>query len=254
MDLIIDAAPMAIGLFAAMLFSFEIGHRLGLRFGSQEDAAGGSGVVDGAIFGLLGLLIAFTFSGAATRFDERRKLILDEANTISTAYARIDLLPASVQPSMRDLFRRYVDTRLAAYRALPDLNAAQAGLDRADALQREIWSTGVTAAAGSQPATMLLLPAVNSMGDIATSRTAAGRMHPPTVIFALLFGLALLSALLAGRAMASRAGRRWLHTFVYALAMTGAVYVIVDIEFPRFGIIRVDGFDQLLVDVRQTMK
>ncbi|MEO8755462.1 MAG: DUF4239 domain-containing protein [Casimicrobiaceae bacterium] len=252
MDIILNATLVAAALLVAMLVSFEVGHRLGLRR-SQEDAAGDSSVVDGAIFALLGLLIAFTFSGAAGRYDERRKMILEEANTISTAYARIDLLPASAQPPVRDLFRRYVDTRLAAYRALPDLKAAQAGLDRADALQREIWSAGVAAATGSQPVTMLLLPAVNAMGDIATARTAAARMHPPLVIFLLLFGLAVLSALLAGRAMASRTNRRWLHTFVYAAALTGAVYVIVDIEFPRFGLIRVDNFDKLMVDVRQAM-
>jgi hypothetical protein len=252
MMFISDASLVAFGLFVALMFFFEVGHRIGVR--RIDEDASNAGVLDGAIFALLGLLIAFTFSGATTRFDERRQLILEEANNISTAYARLDLLPVAAQPQVRELFRRYVDTRLAAYRALPDIKAAQAELDRASVLQAELWTASVAAASGSQSATMLLLPAINAVGDIASTRTAAGRMHPPLMIFALLLGLAMLSALIAGRSMASRSGRRWLHTVIYAIALAGAVYVIVDIEFPRFGLIRVDDFDHLLVEVRHAMK
>ena len=66
-----------------------------------EDPAGalaGIGAVEGAVFGLL---IAFTFSGAGTRFDTRRQLVVEETNAIGTAYLRLDLLPAALQPSLR---------------------------------------------------------------------------------------------------------------------------------------------------------
>ena len=252
----LTATLIAGGLFAAILLFLEIGRRLGVRTAARdpEGARSGVGVVEGAIFALLGLLLAFTFSGAASRFDERRKLIVEEANAIGTAYLRIDLLPVAAQADMRDSFRRYLDTRLAAYRALPDIDAAMALLARANSLQQEIWRKAVTTAAGSQPATVLLLPALNQMFDITTTRTMASRMHPPLVIFVLLVGLALLSALLAGHAMSVAKGRNWIHAATFAFALAGAVYVILDLEYPRVGFIRVDAFDAVLVDLRESMR
>jgi hypothetical protein len=245
------ALLLAGGLFLAMLAMQEIGRRLGIRARrlAGDGGAAGTGVVEGAVFALLGLLIAFTFSGAANRFDERRKLIVEEANAIGTAYLRLDLLPQAAQADLKESFRRYLDTRLAVYRAVPDMVKVNAELARAAVLQQEIWTKSLAAAAGSpQPATMLLLPALNQMFDITTTRTMAGQMHPPMIIFALL------SAMLAGYAAAGVKARNWVHTTVFALTLAGAVYVILDIEFPRVGFIRVDAFDQVLVDLRHSMR
>ena len=79
-------------------------------------------------------------------------------------------------------------------------------------------------------------------------------MHPPKIIFGLLFGLALLSALLAGYRMTSARTRDWLRMVAYAFTLAGAVYVILDIEYPRFGLIRVDAFDRALVELRESMR
>jgi hypothetical protein len=243
------------GLFVAMLVLLEIGRRFGVRrmAADSEGARSGAGVVDGAVFALLGLLLAFTFSGAASRFDERRKLVVEEANAIGTAYLRIDLLPSAAQADLRASFRRYVDARLAVYRALPDIAAAKAELVRATGLQQEIWAKAVAASTGAQAPTMLLLPALNEMIDITTARTMAAQTHPPTIIFVLLFALALLSALLAGYAMAPAGTRNWIHMVAFALTLAGAVYVILDIEYPRLGAIRVDAFDQVLIELREGM-
>ena len=97
------------------------------------------------------------------RFDDRRHLIVEEANNIGTAYLRVDLLPAPAQPALRSLFRQYLDSRLEMYRKLPDVAAAKAELARSLKLQGGIWSTAVAACldSGSQSAHMLLLPALN---------------------------------------------------------------------------------------------
>ena len=73
----------------------------------------GIGVIEASIFALLGLLLGFSFAGGTSRLDERRELIVKEANAVSTAYLRLDLLPAAEQPEMRHLFRVYLDTRCA---------------------------------------------------------------------------------------------------------------------------------------------
>ena len=117
------------GMFVGMLVLLEIGRRLGERARAGDPAAkSGSGSVEGAVFGLMALLIAFTFSGAANRFDTRRALVVEEANNIGTAWLRLDLLPATVQPPLREKFRQYVDVRLAAYAKLPDVAAPHGGI------------------------------------------------------------------------------------------------------------------------------
>jgi hypothetical protein len=254
-----NAAPViAIALFVGMLALIETGRRIGKQRAAKdtEGARAGLGAVEGAVFALMGLLIAFTFSGAATRFDGRRHLVAQEANAIGTAWLRIDVLPTNGQAVVRELFRQYVDSRLAVYRALPDLEAVRTELARSAQLQAEIWTRAVEQCQTpeGQRVTMLLLPALNEMFDITTTRTMAAQAHPPTIVFAMLIVLALASALLAGYGMAGGRTRSWIHMIGFAAIMAVTVYVILDIEYPRLGLIRVDTADQLLVDLREGMK
>jgi hypothetical protein len=258
MGAVLNWSSLALGLFLGMLALIEAGRRIGVRrlAADPEGARAGTGAIEGAVFALLGLLIAFTFTGAASRFDDRRHLVIEETNAIGTAYLRLDTLPADAQPALREAFRRYLDTRLEAYRVLPDLTAAQAALARANAIQAEIWGQAVAAvrAPGAlSAAPILLLPALNEMFDITTTRTMAARTHPPAIVFAMLFALGLASALLAGYAMAGSRSRGWLHALGFAAVMAASVYIILDLEFPRLGLVRVDAFDQALVDLRASM-
>jgi len=250
----VTSAFVALLLFVAMLVLFEAGRlirrRRAAREGEQE--RGAFGVIDGAVFALLGLLMAFTFSGAASRFETRRGQVIDEANAIGTAYLRIDLVPAAAQPGLRQQFRDYVDSRLAVYRALPDIAAAYQELARSATLQQKIWSTAVEASREEPQARMLLLPALNQMIDITTTRTMAAIMHPPVTIFVLLVLLCLVCATLAG--YGAGATRGWLHAVSFAAILAGTVYVTWNLEYPRLGFIRIDPIDQVLVDVRSSFK
>jgi hypothetical protein len=251
------AVLMALALFAGLLVLQEVGWRWGLRRAALGAGGGREGLssLEGAVYGLLGLLIAFSFSGAASRFEARRDLIVEEANAIGTAYLRLDLLPDEARDSLREKFRRYLDTRLAAYRKLPDLEAAMAELGRASALQGEIWKEAIPASkAAGPPASVLLPPALNEMFDITTTRTAATRAHPPTFLFVMLVILALVSALLVGNGMSAGKSSHRLHMLAYAGILALTIYVIVDLEFPRVGLIRVDAADRVLVEVREGMK
>jgi hypothetical protein len=250
---------VVISLFAVMLALMEVGWRVGVRRRNQ-DAAGahaGLGTIDAAVFGLMGLLVAFTFSGAATRLDARRQLIGQETNAIGTAYLRVDLLPASAQPELRDDFRNYVDARLGYYKNLKsDDAAAQAELDRSVALQRKIWSESVAGCekVNVSATTSLVLSSLNEMIDITTTRAVALEMHPPTVVFWGLGVLVLAGALLAGYGMAEAGTRSRLHVLIYSAILAVAVYVILDLEYPRVGWIRIDAADHVLMDLRSSMK
>src|SRR5262252_5334704 len=246
------------GVFAGMLACLEVGRRHGRRKAARDPhaAAEGVGAVDGAVFALLGLLIAFTFSGAAARFDTRRQLIVEETNDIGTAYLRLDLLSSDAQPPLRESFRRYLDARIEVYKKLRDIVAAKQELAKANELQKQIWRQAVAAsrAGGASPAApMLLVQALNAMFDITTTRTMATLMHPPPVVFVMLFGLALAASLLAGYGMTGSRVGSWFHMIGFALVVAFAVYVILDLEYPRLGLIRVDAFDQALIDLRQSM-
>ena len=249
----------AVLLFCGMLVLLETGRRLGVRRrpSESEGERGSLGTIEGAVFALFGLLMAFTFSGAALRFNEKRMLIAEEVNTIETAYLRIHLVPHEVQPRLQELFRQYVDSRLEVYRKLPDMTAAGLEVSKSKKLQEEIWDEAVadTRLPNSHPdAGKLLLPALNNMIDITTTRMMALQSHPPRIIYALLFGLGLLCSLLAGYRMASGQRRSWLHITGFTAITVIIVYVMLDVEYPRVGLIRLEAADQLLVDTRAGMK
>jgi hypothetical protein len=98
-----------------------------------------------------------------------------------------------------------------------------------------------------------LLPALNEMIDITTVRTMALVTHPPAVVYGALLVLLLASSLMAGFAMTGEQ-RPWLHMLCFAVAMSLGLYLIVDLEFPRAGLIRIDYVDQILIDLRASMK
>ena len=249
---------LVLGLFAGMLLMLALGQRLGRRSLAQETDVVRSRLtgVETAIFGLMGLMIAFTFSGAAARYELRRQLIVEEANAIGTAYLRLDLLPAASQPALREKFRQYVAPRIAVYRVLPDIEASNAQAAIAMTLQKEIW-TGVLAALKEAPpqVTIVVIPALNQMIDVTTSRAIAARTHTPKLIFAVLLILGLVCSLLAGYVLAYTNTRNVrLHVVAFAVVVTLAIYVIFDLDYPRFGLIRLDFADQALIDLLVWMK
>jgi hypothetical protein len=249
---------LILGLFAGMLLMLVLGQRLGRRSLAQEADIARSRLtgVETAIFGLMGLMIAFSFSGAAARYELRRQLVVDEANAIGTAYLRLDLLPAASQPVLRDQFRRYVTARIAVERVLPDIETSNAQAAIATTLQKEIWS-GVLAALKESPpqATIVVLPSLNEMIDITTTRAIAMHTHTPTLIFAVLLILGLVCSMLAGYVLAyTNTGNVRLHVIAFAVVVTLTIYVIFDLDYPRFGIIRLDFADQGLIDLLAGMK
>src|SRR6188472_4331091 len=110
MGLVFTSVAFALAMFAGMLAFAEAGRRVARKRAARDPHGAwlGTGIVDGAVFGLFGLVIAFTFSGAASRFDARRTLIVEEVNAIGTAYLRLDVLPIEAQRGLHDSFRRYL--------------------------------------------------------------------------------------------------------------------------------------------------
>jgi len=259
MDYVITPLPFAAVMFLGMLTCLEGGRRIGMRKLPQESqgALSGFDTVNTAVFTLLGLLLALTLSGAPGRLDARRQLVATEANAIGTAYLRLDLLPSDTQPAIREQFRKYADSRLAAYSKLPDVDAAKAELAKSKMLQTTIWNEAVagTRLPGAHPeAARLLIPALNDMIDITTTRLMAAKIHPPLIIFAFLLFVALVCSVLAGYGMAANQRPSWLHITSFVVVVVLCVYVTLEIEYPRMGFVRHEAYDEVLVDVRERMK
>lgn len=259
MNSMINIPIFALALLLGMFLCFEVGRWLRRRRVARmtDNDNSGQAAVEGAIFALFGLMVAFSFSGAVSRYDVRRALVATEANYIGTAYLRIDLLAVTDQTAMRRLIKSYLDSRLEVYRSFPDIAAVESELRRSAVIQGEIWRLAVVASRSQEAhpdAGKLLLPAINDMIDISTTRTMAARSHPPLILFYLLLFLALVESIFVGFSMAASRKRSWLHPIGLVLVTTIVVYVIVDLEYPRVGLIQIGKYDQVLVDLRNSMK
>jgi hypothetical protein len=247
--MIIIFLAIAFSLLTGVILLIELGWRAGKRTlrRTPKGHRSGTTAVEAAVFGLMGLLIAFTFSGAASRFEMRRSLIIEEANAIETAYLRLDLLPSAAQPELRENFRRYVHSRMRAYRQT-SMDAFLAEFHHTQALQNTIWRQAVTASQGvNNPAVMnLVLGTLNEMIDLTTARTAALQAHLPLVVFMLLGITVIASALMVGYGMAAANTRNWFHILCFAFLVSASVFVILELEYPRIGLIRISAFDKAI--------
>lgn len=254
------AAVLSMALFLALVACLEVGFRIG-RWQSAIDPKlvyGGVGDIETSVFALFGLLLAFSFAGGTSRLDARRQMIVQEANAISTAYQCVDLLPVGDQPEIRQLFREYLDIRLNVYQNLSDRQATEQAMGRVSQLQQEIWSRAVAAGNSTDSSPnigRLLLPALNEMNGITTARMIALWTHLPGLIFALLVAAALLSALLAGYAIARRKRRSWFHMLLYAAVIAVTFYTVLDLDYPRSGgFIHLDAADQALRQLQKSIR
>ena len=245
--------PMiAFWLLPAILIFLYYGRRLR----THHPTATVSGAIEGAVFALFGLLLAFTFSGALARYDDHRKLIVEEANDIGTAYRRLDLLPADAQPPLRILFREYAEARQHNYDGLPTSAQTIEASRKVDQLQDEIWSRSLAAAAlpaANPDATKLLVPSLNAMIDISATRKNAFNMHPPIIVFVLLFFFSVGCAFMAGYGMNPLTPTS-LWSIALALSVTLTVYTTLEIEYPRRGLIHLTSQNEVFPDLINSMK
>lgn len=254
MNPLAQAALLAVALFFALLAAQYAGRALGkwrLEH-SGADATTGAGAVEGAAFALLGLLLAFTFSGADGRFQHRRDLIIEQVNALGTAWMRLDLLPAADQPPIRSLFKQYVDGLQKAAANSRDSGAVAVIATDLQGLQNQIWRQCVASAArdGRPQVATLLLPPLNETFDLTTSRFAAARIHGHPAIIALLLGLSLIAGFLAGHAQASTKHPGLVFMLIFATLISTTMYFIMDFEYPRLGLVTLHSADTFMNELR----
>jgi hypothetical protein len=244
----------SVAVFLGIIGCLEIGYRVGRQSRKRhpDSAHEGISVFEASVFGLLGLLLALSFSGGTSRLDAKRQLTITEANAIANAYQLLDKVPVNRQPALRELFKDYMDERLKMDDNLANNIRVRQEAEHMRKIRAAIWSEVISGTRDDPDTARLLIPAIHEMSNIGTARSIVMRTRLPRLIFDLLIGVALASGLFAGYAVAKRNVRSWLHAIVYALVISTTIYVILDLDDPLRGAIRMDP-DRALQRLRDSL-
>lgn len=254
----VDAIPvwaLFVGAVAALAAAIELGYRIGRwRHGIRADEKDQPvGAMVASILALLALVLGFTFSLAAQRFDSRREAALDEANAIGTTYLRSRLLPEPERSEAATLLRKYVDVRLqgANSSGMSELNAAIA---KSEALHVELWATAESAgAAHDSEMTSLFVQSSNDLIDMHARRLYVSvRSRIPLVIWTVLLAMSALAFVAVGYQCGLSATRRSPAMLGFVFAFAVVLYLIADLDRPQEGLLRVG--QQSVVDVQRMIQ
>jgi hypothetical protein len=209
------------------------------------------GALVAAILGLLAFILAFTFQMAASRFDARRQVVLEEANAIGTTYLRTRLLSEPQRSETARLLRDYVDVRIRAIES-GDLATAVA---RSEQLQEQVWLQAV-AAAEKNPnpvQTGLFIQSLNEMIDLHAKRILIGvRSRIPLVIWLGLFALAFIGMASIGYQAGLAETQRSPAMLAIVLAFAGVLALIADLDRGQEGFLTVN--QEAMTDLQRSMQ
>ena len=237
---------------AVVLLAVEGGFRLGQyrRRRSEQEDRPPVGEMVAATLALLAFMLAFTFGLAASRFDVRRGLVIDEANAIGTTYLRAGLLPEPHRSDVRSLLREYVDVRLEAVQP----GKLSRSIGRSEELHARLWAHAV-AVGEKNPGSIvvgLFIASLNEVIDLHAKRLALGvRNRIPGTIWAALSFVAIIGTSVMGYHAGLAGSGRSLALLALVLAFSAVVTLIADLDRPQEGLLRVS--QQTMIDLQKTL-
>jgi hypothetical protein len=254
----LDRVPLW-GLFAATVVLFllciEIGFQLGERKprSSEELQRSQAGTIMGTTFALLAFILAFTFGAAASRFEARKQLVLDEANAIGTTYLRADFLPEPERAKIRKLLGEYVDSRLRGVQYMREGQSEKLAQEvaRSEELQARLWSLAAPLAEkGASPVLAgLFVQSLNELIDIHSKRLTTGLLNRiPRTIWIALYFVGILSMAVMGYHAGLSGMRSLLASLVLALTFFAVMLLIADLDRPGQSLFSVN--QQVMIDLR----
>jgi len=249
------SVTIAVVLFIAIILTYGIANRIAKNKKNKDSVPGDFGPVEGALLGLLALLLAFTFSMSASRHDMRRQIIVDEANNIGTAILRADLYADSTRQLFRTDFAAYVEARIAYYSAGMNEEKTAQALELTNTIAAKIWNRAAVLAHDHDNliSSNQMIPALNSMIDIVTTRVAGGNATVPDSILWMLFMLCLVSSFIIGYNRKEQKSSRMI-IIVFSLMISASVFLILDLDRPRQGLINMDASNSHIIELREMFK
>jgi hypothetical protein len=230
---------IALAIFVLVLISIEIGYRYAQsRRGKEADET--FGVVEGAAFSIVGLLLGFSFSLAVSHYDARRLLVVQEANAIGTTMLRSEMLPQLEAAQMRATLREYVDARIAFALADRDTDAQARAAAGSDRLQQRMWSIARSESRRDPRSTItpLFISTLNDAIDASGEEAAALNANIPDVVIAILGLVILAGSALLGYGFGKK-GRHTVASVLFAAMLGLVVSVVLDLDQAQSGFIRV---------------
>ena len=214
----------------------------GRLLGARAVGRGGDDVstLEGAILGLLALMIGFTFAMALSRFEARRDAVLTEANAIGTTALRARLLPAPHNVDVNKLLQEYVRIRLDITQHVPSSTELNAAIKRSNEIQEALWQQTKLVAAkdsGMVP-TGLFVQTLNEMIDNQGKRLEALRNRVPNIVLTALYGVAIVAGALTGYANGLEARQVRLPVYVTGLLFASVILLIEDLDRPDAGFVK----------------
>ena len=209
-------------------------------------------VLQAALLGVVGLILAFGLALAVGRYESRRAAVVDEANAIGTTYLRAQTLAEPVRTGSLERLVRYTDTSIRLSNSVPGSTAASKAIADGQQLQRELWALAGQAldAAPTASAPRLYVESLNQMIDMQTVRASGLRNRVPGAVLALeVAGAAVALGLLAF--YLAILGRGVLTVLLAAALVTLLLLVTFDLDRPTRGLIRVPSTP--LTDLRTSM-
>jgi hypothetical protein len=235
---------IALVLFVSMTIAIEAGFRIGRGNHTLTDDSSKDHIttIQASLLGVLALLLGFTFSISLQRYDSRSQAVVDEANAIGTAYLRAQLLPAATRADVLATMRRYLDERIRAGAVnLADERDRLPLLAAANGTLTQLWTQARQAAAiDPNPVTTgLYIQALNDMIDAFGRRDAALNRHVPEVVLFLVYGTFLMTSIIVGYTSGLRGHRASFVTHIMVALIVLLVFIIIDLDRPRRGLIQV---------------
>jgi hypothetical protein len=228
-------------LFGVLLGATALGVFLGHRVRHlSESLKEPFGILQGALLGLIGLLLAFGLSLAVSRYEDRRANIVTEANAIGTTYLRAQTLPEPIRSRSLDLLVNYTRSAIRISDQVPGSDEAREAAAVEERIQRQLWGLAGQALemAPTASAPRLYVETLNEMIDAETVRVTALSNRVPTAVLVLaVLGSALALGLLG--AYLAIAGRGVLAVSLASALVAFLLLVTADLDRPTRGMIRV---------------
>jgi len=248
-DTFIDVLPLwllYLVVATIVVLSIEPGWRLG-NHQRQRHAEEGKAPVNapvGATIGLLAFLLAFTFGMAATRYDNRKAVVLQEANAIGTTYLRTDFLPDVFRSEARTALREYLKLRTGGAAAI----MSPEGMAQSAALHDQLWSIATHAETISDTVSVgLFVQSLNDVIDLDTIRVTANRNRIPDSIWLMLVVVTIFSMAAMGYEFGLTGVRSWIVTILMTIVFTTVIMLIADLDQAQAGLLQVS--QQPLIDL-----
>ena len=253
----IDPSILCLVLFLGCILMVKAGKGVRNKFFHKDEpeSRGGVNSLLGALFGLWGFVLAITFGNAATRFENFRSVMVEEANIIRSVILRTEALPDSLKAGFRAELNKYLDARIDYYEYAEDAVKIQQTQQNTVDIGKRLWKSAVDISElpGFGFPGNNMMTALTTSFDIAARRDALLKSGIPLPISLMLFFLALFISFVGGFTSPFLNPKEWVVVVGFILLACIIIYITIDLARPVGGLIRVDVGQDKMVQLRQLL-